>query len=293
MENTQLQALLREYARLSDPSMVKITNIQARLNLKEKVSPVFLKSRPVPFRVRIQVEEEIERLTQAGILEKVDHSEWATPIVPVIKKNGSIRICGDYSVTLNPKLRVDEHPLPTPDELLASMAGGKIFSKIDLLQAYLQLEIRPEDRELLTLNTHKGLYRLTRLMYGVASAPAIWQRTIESILKDIPGVVVFLDDIRVAGSSVKDHLEKLRTVFDRLQKYNIRINAEKSEFFTKEINYCGYVINQDGIHKAQDKIDAIQNMSRPSNITELRSLLGMIHYYERFCPNLSTILQNR
>lgn len=290
-DKAKLQALLKEYASLTDPSIAKITNIQARLILKKEVNPVFLKPRSVPFRMRTQVEEELDRLTQDGILEKVNHSDWATPIVPVLKKNGSLSICGDYSVTLNPRLRVDEHPLPTPDELLASMAGGKVFSKIDLLQAYLQLEIRPEDRELLTLNTHKGLYRPTRLMYGVASAPAIWQRTIENILKDIPGVAVFLDDIRVAGSSEKDHFEKLRIIFDRLQKYNIRINTEKSEFLTDKINYCGYVIDQNGIHKAQDKIDAIQNMRKPSNITELRSFLGMIHYYERFSPNLSTILQ--
>nr|XP_012150420.1 PREDICTED: uncharacterized protein K02A2.6-like [Megachile rotundata] len=107
------------------------------------------------------------------------------------------------------------------------MAGDTVFSKIDLLQAYLQLEIRPEDRELLTINTHKGLYKPTRLIYGVASAPAMWQRTIENILKDMPGVVVFLDDIRIAGVDSRDHLQKLRQVFTRLQKYNIRINVDK------------------------------------------------------------------
>ena len=171
------------------------------------------------------------------------------------------------------------------------MAGGTIFSKIDLLQAYLQLEIRPEDRELLTLNTHKGLYRPTRLMYGIASAPAIWQRTIENILKDIPGVVVFLDDIRVSGTNMQDHLQKLRQVFSRLQKYNIRINVKKSEFLTDRIHYCGYVIDKNGINKASDKIEAIANMPKPTNITELRSFLGMVHYYDRFVPNLSAILQ--
>lgn len=82
--------------------------------------------------------------------------------------------------------------MPTPDELLTQMAGGTVFSKIDLLQAYLQLKVRPEDHKLHTVNTHKGLYRPTRLMYGIASAPAIWQYTTENILKDIPGVVVFL-----------------------------------------------------------------------------------------------------
>lgn len=290
-EKSQLQGLLQEFKEITNPTISKILKIQARLKLKDNVSPIFCKPRGVPFRLRAQVEKELDKLTSMGILEKVDHSDWATPIVPILKKNGAIRLCGDYSVTINPNLRIDEHPLPTPDELLTQMAGGTVFSKIDLLQAYLQLEMRQEDRELLTINTHKGLYRPTRLMYGVASAPAIWQRTIENILKDIPGVVVFLDDIRISGSDAKDHLQKLRTVFTRLQKYNIRINKEKSEFFTEQIQYCGYIINKSGIHKAPDKVEAINNMRRPTNITELRSFLGMIHYYDRFIPNLSSILK--
>nr|XP_012137589.1 PREDICTED: uncharacterized protein K02A2.6-like [Megachile rotundata] len=291
MEKAELQKLFREFREITNPTVSKISKIQARLNLKDNVQPVFCKPRGVPFRLRAQVEEELEKLVNTGILEKVDCADWATPVVPVLKKNGAIRLCGDYSVTLNPRLKIDKHPLPTPDELLTQMAGGTVFSKIDLLQAYLQLEIRPEDRELLTINTHKGLYKPTRLMYGVASAPAIWQRTIENILKDIPGVVVFLDDIRIAGVDSRDHLQKLRQVFTRLQKYNIRINVDKSEFFTDQIQYCGYIINKSGIHKAPDKIEAINNMRRPTNITELRSFLGMIHYYDRFIPNLSSILK--
>lgn len=119
--------------------------------------------------------------------------------------------------------------------------------------------------------------------------PAIWQRTIESILKDISGVAVFLDDIRVAGKNI-DHLQKLEAVFKRLQKYNIRINPNKSEFLTNKINYCGYVIDRNGLHKAQDKIEAINKMHRPRNITEVHGFLGMINYYGRFIFNLSSIL---
>ncbi|XP_011859462.1 PREDICTED: uncharacterized protein K02A2.6-like [Vollenhovia emeryi] len=290
-KSSRVQELLKDFPKLADPSISKVSNIQARLNVKANITPVFLRPRSVPFRLRAKVEEELDKLVNAGIFERVDCADWATPIVPVIKKDGSVRICGDYSVTLNPNLKIDAHPLPTPDELLTQMAGGIIFSKIDLTQAYLQLEVGPQDREYLTLNTHKGLYRSTRLMYGIASAPAIWQRTIENILKDITGVVVFLDDIRIAGSSSKDHMEKLRTVFTRLQKYNIRINLQKSEFCTDQIQYCGYIINSKGINKAPEKIEAIKEIRKPNNITELRSFLDMIHYYDRFIPKLSSTLQ--
>lgn len=92
----------------------------------------------------------------------------------MIRPNGSIRLCGDYKVTVNQNLLIYEHSLPTADELFASMIGGQKFSKIDLAKAFLQLSVREADRHILTLSTHRGLYSLTRLMYGIASAPAIW-----------------------------------------------------------------------------------------------------------------------
>ena len=127
----------------------------------------------MPFSLRGAVEQELEKLVKDGVLEKVNHSAWATPVVPVMKANNRVRLCGNYKITVNPNLVVDEHPLPTMEELFANVAGGDKFPKIDLTQAYLQLEVEEEDREVLTLSTHKGLYRPTRLMYGVASAPAI------------------------------------------------------------------------------------------------------------------------
>lgn len=288
--NSRLHTLLEKYKEIQLPGVAKITGIKAKLTLKEHAHPVFLKARPVLFKLIPMVEEELKRLETTGILEKVDASDWATPIVPVLKSNKQIRICGDFSVTLNPQLVVDEHPLPTSDELCNSMANGRIFSKIDLRQAYLQLEVREEDKPLLTLNTSKGLYCCNRLMYGIASAPAIWQRTIETILSDIPGVVVFLDDVRIAGSSEEDHLQKLEEVFKRFQRYNIRINVEKSEFCTDKIYYCGYVIDRYGLHKAPEKMKAIKEMRKPENKTEVRSFLGMITYYGNFIPNLSEIV---
>lgn len=165
-----------------------------QLGLRSDAQPFYIKARKVPYPLLPKVEEELDFLQREGVLEKVDSSEYATPIVPVIKANGKIRICGAFNCTLNPNLVVDEHPLPTIEALFVSMAGGDKFTKLDLQQAYLQMEVQPEHRKYLTLSTPKGLYRSTRLMYGIASAPAIWQRTIENILKDIPGVSVFLDE---------------------------------------------------------------------------------------------------
>ena len=108
------------------------------------------------------------------MLTKVPLSDWATPIVSMPKKDGSLRLCGDYKVSVNPQLKIDQYPLPRIDDVFASLAGGQRFSKIDLRQAYLQMEMDDTSKEILTLNTHKGLYGMNLIPFGIASAPAIW-----------------------------------------------------------------------------------------------------------------------
>lgn len=156
--NDTLEQLFNKYPEIVSEEFPSMRQVEAHLKLKENAKPIFLKSRTVSFKLKEKVEIELENLVQAGILERVVSSRWATPIVPVLKKNGQIRICSDFSVTINPLFIVDGHPLPTIDELFASMARGKIFSKIDLKQAYLQLPLAEIDKEILTLTTHKGLY---------------------------------------------------------------------------------------------------------------------------------------
>ena len=272
--------LMSKFPLVFEKSTGKINKIQARLNLKPNTVPVFIRARSLPFSLKAKVEVELEEWVKQGILIKVDYSAWATPIVPVKKSNNKIRICGDYKISLNPNLMIDEHPLPTIEELFADMAGGDKFSKIDLTQAYLQMEIHPDDRELMTLSTHKGLYQPTRLMYGIASAPAIWQRNIEIILGYIPGVKVFLDDIKVTGPNDKVHLERLELVLSKLVAHNMRVNGAKCEVFSNSIVYCGYVIDKHGIHKMKEKIEAMENMPKPENKDQVRAFVGFVktHY---------------
>ncbi|XP_055522452.1 uncharacterized protein K02A2.6-like [Wyeomyia smithii] len=285
-----IRLLVEKYANIYDKSIGKIEGLQAKLSLKPNARPVYIEARQVPFSLRDAVEKELDILVQNGVLEKVNHSRWATPIVPILKSNNRVRLCGDYKVTVNPNLEIDDHPVPTIEELFANVAGGEKFTKIDLTQAYLQLEVEEGDREVLTLSTHKGLYRPTRLMYGIASAPAIWQRLMEQVLNGIPGVTVFLDDIRVTGPNDLIHLQRLEDVLKRLSSYNMRINLEKCQFFENAIEYCGYLIDKVGIHKVPGKIDAVQNMPIPKNKDQVRSFVGLVNYYGRFFPNLSTTL---
>ncbi|XP_053728751.1 uncharacterized protein K02A2.6-like [Synchiropus splendidus] len=168
--------------------------------------------------------------------------------------------------------------------------GGEKFSKIDLAQAYLQMEVEESSREFLTINTHKGLFQYNRLVFGVASAPAIWQRAMDQVLHDIPGTQCYLDDIIVTGKNDDDHLQNLSRVLTKLCEYGLRAKKSKCEFFKNEISYCGHVIDKNGLHKSKEKTEAILQAPKPENVSQLRSYLGLVNYYHKFLPNLATTL---
>ena len=264
--------------------------MKAQVVLEDGAKPAFHKARPVPYSIRPKVEVELQLLVDQGILSKVDWCDWATPIVPVVKKTGAVRICGDFKCTVNPVLHADQYPLPRIDDIFASLAGGERFSKIDLAQAYLQMEVEESSRKYLTINTTKGLYQYNRLVFGISSAPAIWQRAMDQVLQGIPGTQCYLDDIIVTGVDDATHLANLQAVLSRLQEYGLRANKDKCEFFKDSIEFCGHTIDKQGLHKSQDKIDAVLRAPKPDNVSQLRSFLGLINYYHKFLPNLSSVL---
>ena len=254
------------------------------------VTPIFLKPRPVPFAIKEAVGKELDRLEADGILEKVTHSNWAAPIVAVPKGEGQMRLCGDYKVTVNPMLKVDQYPLPRPEDLFASLAGGQKFTKLDLRQAYMQMILEEDSRQYVTINTHQGLYRYTRLPFGIAPAPAIFQRTMDTILQGIPHVLCYIDDLLITGVDDKEHLSNLEEVLKRLQQQGIRLKSHKCHFMRESVEYLGHRIDSQGLHTTSEKIKAIQLAPRPKCQQQLRSFLGLVHYYGKFIPNLAAML---
>ena len=200
--------LISKYPSVFDDKLGTMKTFSAKLDLIPGSNPKFFRPRPVPFALRENFEQELQRLEDASIITKVSYSSWAALVVAVPKKDGKLRICGDYKVTINPCLEIDKHPLPKPDDLFATLSGGKIFSKVDLSQEFQQMTLHVDSRHLITINTHRGLYQYNRLPFGVASAPALFQRAMDTLLQGIPNALCYIDDILVTGSTLMQHMEK-------------------------------------------------------------------------------------
>eukprot|EP00731_Ephydatia_muelleri_P011873 Em0006g767a len=285
-----VKTLMRKYADVFKAELGTMKGIKAKLVLKAGVVPRFIRPRPIPFALKEAVEQEIRHLEEQGILRRITHSSWAAPIVVVPKKDGRVRLCGDYKMTINQYLEVDRYPLPKPNDLFATLAGGQKFSKIDLSQAYQQLVLEEESCELVVINTHIGLFSYTRLPFGVASAPALFQRAMDSILQGIAGVICYIDDILVTGKDDAQHLQALEQVLSRLQEAGLTIQKNKCIFMAKSVEYLGHVVDAEGLHTTPEKLKAILEAPAPKDLNQMRSFLGLVNYYARFIPNLSTVL---
>ncbi len=289
-KSSELRHLLDKYEEIFNDELGTIKNFRATLEIREGVTPRFQRVRPVPFAIKATIEEELDSLERSGAIEKVSHSRWAAPIVAVPKKNGKLRICGDYKVTINPVLIVDQYPLPTPEQLFSTLTGGTKFTTLDLSQAYQQLLLDEQSREYVTINTHRGLYRYTRLPFGVASAPAMFQKLMDTVLQGIPQVICYIDDILVTGKTDEEHLRNLAEVFKRLQECGFRLKRAKCSFLRDSVVYLGHKIDAEGLHTTPEKVAAVVDGPPPTNVSELRAFLGMVNYYRKFIPNLSARL---
>ena len=192
-----------------------------------------------------------------------------------------------YKLTINQAAPTETYPLPLIEELLTAMSGGKYFSKLNLQDTYLQLPLDTASKQYVAINTHRGLFQYNRLPFGVALAPAIFQRHMEMLHQGMDGVSVYLDDILVASCTLDEHLNRLAEVLQRLENSGMRLNKRKCFFLRSSIEYLGHVVDEEGIHPTKEKVKAIKEAPAPTNVTQLR---GLVNYYNKFLPNLAANL---
>ncbi|XP_049359184.1 uncharacterized protein LOC125823856 [Solanum verrucosum] len=234
------------------------------------------------------IENEVNKLIEAGFIREVKYPTWISSIVPVRKKNGQIRVCVDFR-DLNNACPKYEFPLPIPELMIDATTGYEAMSFMDGSSGYNQIRMAPKDGELTAFRTPKGIYCYKVMPFGLKNAGATYQRAMQNIFDDLlhKNVECYVDDLMVKLKKRGDHLKDLRMVFELLRRYQLRMNPLKCAFGVTSGKFLGFIVRHRGIEIDQDKVDAISKMPEPRNIHELKSLQGKFAYLRRFISNLA------
>ncbi|XP_041471780.1 uncharacterized protein K02A2.6-like [Lytechinus variegatus] len=270
----------------------KLKGTTCTLHVDPDVPPVTHQHRRVPFHVRKQTEKELDRLKKLDIIEPVqgESTPWVSSIQVVKKPNSEngIRICVDMRAP-NRAIKRERHVTPTIDDIIQKVNGANIFSKLDLNAGYHQIELSEESRHLTVFSTHVGLFRYKRLNFGVNSAAEVFQHMIQTALQGLDGCLNISDDILIYANTPEEHHTRLHACLQRLRECNLTLGRKKCQFGKREIEFFGHVFSSDGVSPDPLKVQAIASAQDPTNVQEVRSLLGLVTYCNRFIPNLATL----
>ena len=289
-KDTNVNTILSKHAKVFD-GLGKLKGQQVKLNIDPDHPPRAQPQRRIPYHIREKVTSALETLENDDIIERVPETQptpWVSPIVAVPKKDGAVRICVDMRQA-NEAIKRIRHPIPTVEDISIELNGAKWFSKLDLSQAYHQLELHEDSRHITTFSTHIGLFRYKRLNYGTNAAAEIFQHTLQQQLQGLTGVKNIADDIIVYGKTREEHDNNLDKCLKRLFDRGFRLNKSKCSFLSQTLQFFGQTFSADGIKPDPTRILDLQNAPKPNNVHDVRSLLGMANYSSRYIANFATI----
>lgn len=290
-EINSLASVINEYTDIfvgPDGKLGHTDLVQHEINVGD-ARPIKLPLRRLPITQRAVAEKEIDKMLQQGIIEP-SNSSWGANIVLVSKSDGTTRFCVDYR-KLNGVTKKDAFPLPRIDESLEALSGAKFFCTADMASSFHQVSVREEDREKTAFVTHKGLFHFKHMPFGLVNSPKTFERLIELVMKGLQWekCLVYLDDVIVFGKTFTETLNNLTLVFDRFRKAKLKLKPKKCAFFRDEIKYLGHIVSEHGVQCDPAKISAIKNWPKPTNVSDIKSFLGIASYYRNFILNFSNI----
>ncbi|GKC43508.1 putative reverse transcriptase domain-containing protein, partial [Tanacetum coccineum] len=252
-----------------------VREIEFRIDLIPGASPVVRSPYRLAPSEMLELSNQLKELQEKGFI-RPSHSPWGAPVLFVKKKDGSMRMCIDYR-ELNKLTIKNRYPLPRIDDLFDQLQGACCFSKIDLRSGYHQLRVREEDIPKTAFRTRYGHFEFTVMPFGLTNAPAIFMDLMNRVCKPYLDkfVIVFIDDILIYSKSEEEHEVHLKTILDLLEKEKLYAKFSKCEFWLKEVQFLGHVVNRDGIHVDPSKVESVKNWKTPESSTEIRSFLGL------------------
>ena len=295
--NPEQQAKLKQLLVDSQNTFSRSSHDLGRTSLVEYKIDLVPGTRPIkqaPYRLplakRQDAEKEIKLMAEKDLIEP-STSPWSSPVIIIPKKTGGIRFCIDYR-KLNKVTIQDSQALPRIDDSLDALGGAKWFSTLDLKSGFHQIGIREEDRPKTAFCIPGGgLWQFKVMPFGASTSPAVFERLMERVFAGLTYVtlLIYLDDIIIYGKTFEIHLENLKEVLRQLKEANLKLNAEKCLFFQTEVTFLGHLVSEKGISTAPEKVKSVQEWPIPTNVSEVRSFVGLCSYLRRFIPGFSTI----
>jgi hypothetical protein len=254
--------------------------------------------RPVvyrPYRLshheREKVRMMIDEMLQAGIIRE-SVSNYASPIILVRKKDGGVRLCVDYRL-LNSITIKERYPIPVIEDEISRLAGQAWFITLDLMSGYYQVPISEDSKHLTAFVTPDGQYEYNRMPFGLANAPAVFQRMMNRVLGParFDKATVYIDDLLIFGKTPLECIERLEEILLSLRKANLKLNLSKCNFLQNKINYLGYEISSAGMRPGEAKIQCVSDFPQPQNVHSVRQFLGLVSYFRKFIPGFAHLAQ--
>ncbi|EGD73249.1 hypothetical protein PTSG_12229 [Salpingoeca rosetta] len=287
----ELDTLLHEYADVFSNDLPRSLPPRRPEDLRIRLQPGAKTPPYVRYKLsppeRDELSRQLKDLLRKGFI-RPSSSPFAAPVLLVRKKDGSMRFCVDFR-RLNHISIKDRYPLPDMLSVLAKCAGHRLYTTLDLCSGYHQLRVHPQDEDTTAFVCDDGQFAWRVMPFGIANGPPVFQRLMDRVTADIPGVLVYLDDIVVFSNTKHQHLRTLRRVFQRLRDERLALKPKKCEFLKPSLLFLGHVLSCHGISVDPDKVDAVMKLAKPSSKTELLSFLGTVNYYRRFLRNMEDI----
>ena len=252
-------------------------------------SPVRQQSRRIAPTQREETTKMLQDMLNKQIVQP-STSPWASPIVLVRKKDGTLRFCVDYR-KLNALTRKDAYLLPRIDDALDTLAGSKWFTTLDLISGYWQVEMSDDDREKTAFCMPDGLFEFNVMPFGLCNVPATFQRLMDAVLAGLQwsSCLVYLDDVIIPGKDFEDHLQNIRVVLERLRQAGLKLHPTKCHFGKKQVTFLGHIVSEDGVATDPQKISKVASWPVPISQHEVRQFLGLASYYRKFIKGFATV----
>jgi transposase InsO family protein len=286
-QEAQLDELLGSHGDVFRDTPGKTHLIQHKIRLSDE-TPVVQRAYRVPDALKSTLESEIGQLLQLGLIEESE-SPYASPVVYVKKRDGSLRLCVDYR-GVNAKSVGDAYPMGDLSGIVDRVSGSKYISTMDLNKAYWQIPMEPESREKTAFRTHVGLFQFRVMPFGLTGAPATCQRLLDKVLRGAQEyATAYLDDVAIFSDTWEDHLRHLGDVLRRFREAGLVANRNKCQFVRPSLKLLGFVLGGGKLKPDSDKIAAVEAFTRPINKTGVRAFLGLTGYYRRFIPDYARL----